>query len=56
MKIFIGLFEIAGYFSNLKKGFQELGIECCFISLLPHQFEYEEPGEVNFFVKAIRAI
>jgi hypothetical protein len=56
MKIFIGLFEIAGYFSSLKKGFQELGIECSFISLLPHQFEYEEHGEVNSFVKAIRAI
>ena len=56
MKVFIGLFEIAGYFSSLKKGFKELGIECCFISLLPHMFEYEEKREVNHFVKAIRSI
>jgi hypothetical protein len=56
MKVFIGLFEIAGYFSNLKKGFEELGIECCFISLTPHPFEYEQKNEADFFVNAIRAI
>jgi len=56
MKVFIGLFEIAGYFSYLKKGFKELGVECCFIPLMPHQFEYEEPGDVNSLVKVVRSI
>ena len=56
MKVFIGLFEIAGYFSYLKKGFKELGVECCFIPLMPHQFEYEEHGDVNSLVKVVRSI
>jgi glycosyltransferase involved in cell wall biosynthesis len=32
VKIFIGMFEIAGYFTNLTKGFRELGVECTFFS------------------------
>ncbi len=41
MRVFIGLTEIAGYYSNLKKGFDDLGVECNFISLEEHPFQYE---------------
>lgn len=40
MRVFLGLREIAGYYTNLQKGFIELGISCDFICLLDHQFKY----------------
>ncbi len=51
MKIFIGLTEIAGYYNNLKKGFDELGIECTFIDLYNHPFKYGENQTSNFLVR-----
>lgn len=50
-KIFIGLSEIIGYNSNLKKGFQKLGVDCTFINLSYHPFQYGGDDEPNFFVK-----
>ncbi len=40
MKVFLGLYEIAGYFKNLKEGFRELGFDCDFINLYSHPFDY----------------
>ena len=42
MKIFIGLTEVSGYYSGLKKGFDELGIRSEFVSLHTHPFNYGE--------------
>jgi len=50
-KIFIGLTEIAGYYSNLKKGFQKIGIECTFIDLSPHPFKYGGDDDPNLLTK-----
>ncbi len=33
MRFFIGLREIAGCFNNLKRGFDENGVECAFLNL-----------------------
>jgi hypothetical protein len=41
-KIFIGLEEIAGYNTQLKSGFDQLGIQSTFVSLKSHKFRYEE--------------
>lgn len=51
IKIFIGLTEIAGYYGNLKRGFQEIGIECTFIDLSSHPFEYNRDDEPNILVQ-----
>ncbi len=40
MRIFIGLTEVAGYYGNLKKGFQESGIEATLVDLEEHPFKY----------------
>lgn len=45
MRIFIGLTEVSGYYSNLKKGFEELGIPTAYVSLYAHPFKYEEVEE-----------
>jgi hypothetical protein len=50
MKIFIGLTEIAGYYNNLKKGFDELGVECTFITLHNHPLKYDEDQTSNVLV------
>jgi len=40
-KIFIGLVEIAGYYSNLRKGFNELSIEAVFVDLSANKYQYD---------------
>jgi glycosyltransferase involved in cell wall biosynthesis len=40
MRVFIGLTEVAGYFGNLAKGLEELGIETKFVDLYAHPFRY----------------
>lgn len=39
-KVFIGLREVAGYFSNLKAGFDEIGIKATFLNLGGSRFNY----------------
>jgi glycosyltransferase involved in cell wall biosynthesis len=39
-RVFIGLTEIAGYYSNLKNGFDQLGIKCEHINLNSNPFKY----------------
>jgi hypothetical protein len=39
-KILIAPLEIAGYYSNLTKGFRQIGVECDFITFEPHLFGY----------------
>lgn len=59
MKIFIGLVEIAGYYANLKKGFEQLGIECTFVDLNNHKFRYggdDNPLIVSWIKKTILKI
>jgi len=41
MKIVMGLTEIAGYYSNLKKGFRRIAVDCAFFDIeKEHPFEY----------------
>jgi glycosyltransferase involved in cell wall biosynthesis len=40
-RVFIGLREIAGYFSNLKRGFEALGVECTFLDLAGNPSMYD---------------
>ncbi|MDB0011060.1 hypothetical protein N9D78_01625 [Flavobacteriales bacterium] len=40
-RVFIGLREVAGYFSNLKKGFEEIGVNCAFLNLGGNPFNYD---------------
>jgi len=53
-KVFIGLTEIAGYCGNLKRGFHSIGIECTFINLSSHPFQYGGDDEPNILVKMCR--
>jgi hypothetical protein len=36
--VFIGLVDIASYYSGLKQGFDSLGVDCVFVSLSPNKF------------------
>jgi len=55
-KVFIGLKEVAGYYSNLKKGFSKIGVEASFISLSPNRFEYGGDDEPNIYVNICKKI
>ena len=39
-RVFIGPFEIAGYYANLARGFKEIGVDCDFVTYAPHPFGY----------------
>lgn len=55
LRIFVGLIEIAGYYSNLKKGFDELGVKCDFYRKGIHPFRYN-PKADNLFQTALNWI
>jgi hypothetical protein len=46
LRIFIGLQELAGYYTNLKKGFDEVGVETVFVNLCRDRFQYIEKDEL----------
>ena len=39
-RIFLGIGEVAGYYTNLKKGFDEIGVKSYFFSIDGHPFKY----------------
>jgi hypothetical protein len=39
-RVFLGLTEVCGYYSNLRQGFSELGIRSQFVALEEHPFQY----------------
>ncbi len=54
MKIFIGLVEIAGYYSKLREGFRQIQIECTFVERAYNPFNFN--SEKNFFSNAFQYI
>lgn len=42
-RVFVGLFEIAGYYANLRTGLESLGCKVGMVGVTPHPFGYEEP-------------
>ena len=39
-RVFIGLQEVAGHYRGLHQGMLDIGIECTFVTLSPHPFQY----------------
>ena len=54
MRIFIGLTEIAGYYSNLQKGFSQIGVDCTFVTEEDHRFNYQSDVSTNFLVRWLK--
>lgn len=40
MRVFLGLTEVSGFYTNLKKGFDEIGVDAELVSLVDHRFDY----------------
>lgn len=53
-KVMIGLSEVAGYNNGLKRGFEELGIECAFIELYNHKFQYGANKSRNIYIRFVQ--
>ena len=51
--IFLGLSEIAGYYSALTKGFRTLGVPCYFVSLVRNPFDYTS-GPVSAPIRCLQ--
>lgn len=56
IKIFIGFSEVAGYNSNLQKGFNALGIENDLITFGTHKFKYENDLNRSYIQRYIQYI
>ena len=54
MRVFIGLYEIAGYYSGLKKGFDEIGVKADFVTLMDHRFKYHDNDLSNPWIRAVK--
>ncbi len=53
MRIFLGLYEIAGYYTNLAQGFQDLGHQVTYINLFNSQHKYAEVRRQPKIVKLL---
>lgn len=56
MRIFIGPYEIAGYYTQLASGFRALGIRCDFVEFTPHEFVYREEAVTPYLIRLTRAL
>lgn len=45
MRIFLGLAEVSGFYTNLRKGFEALGVEVELVTLIEHRFQYGDPAQ-----------
>jgi glycosyltransferase involved in cell wall biosynthesis len=54
MRVFIGLYEIAGYYSGLKKGFDEIGVRADFVTLQDHRFRYHDNDLSNPWIRLVK--
>ncbi len=45
MRIFLGLAEVSGFYTNLRKGFAELGVDVELVTLSEHRFQYGDPAQ-----------
>jgi hypothetical protein len=50
-RVFIGLIEIAGYYSRLKRGFQALGVPATFVDIGGNPFAYGGSDRPNLLVR-----
>ena len=51
MKVFLGLGDICGYYSQLERGFKEIGVACMLVNAYPDR-QYERvsrPGRIGRF-------
>ena len=55
-KIFIGPCEIAGYYSNLSKGFESIGLSSDFYTYQNHPFNYGGESEPDFLLHLIKSL
>lgn len=53
MRIFLGLTEVAGYYGNLKRGFDSLGIDSLFVDADEHRFRYPRGRAGNVLVRML---
>jgi hypothetical protein len=47
LRVFIGFVEVAGYFSRLKSGLEQLGCEVTFVDLSGHPFQYSSHAKAS---------
>lgn len=51
LKILIGPYDIAGYYSNLAKGLMKIGVNCDYITYVNHPFNYGGETKEPFLLK-----
>jgi hypothetical protein len=46
-RVFVGTTEVAGYFGNLQRGLEELGVRTTYLDLSGHPFDYRRPSAIG---------
>ncbi len=52
----MGLRDTAGYYGNLKSGFDELGVKCTFINIKDHPYKYNEDDKPNVLAVLLKFV
>lgn len=55
VRVFVGLVEVAGFYSRLASGFRDAGADCTLCILADHQFGYTHANSVPRTLKYVRA-
>lgn len=55
-RVYIGCYEVAGYYSNLTKGLRNNGIQCDFVTYRPHPFGYGGESRTPLLVRLGRRL
>src|SRR5580704_15115442 len=53
LRVFIGLVDIGSYYSGLKQGFDELGVEAVFVPLMRNKFAREVTGNPSHWLLSL---
>lgn len=56
MRILLGLKEIAGFYTNLQQGFEELGVHAVFWDLSSHPFQYGAGKPLHWFARTVQFV
>ena len=56
LKVFVGPYEIAGYYSNLVQGLQQINVDCDYITYSSNKFNYGGETKTPWLLKCSKSL
>jgi hypothetical protein len=55
-RVFLGIIEVAGYYTHLQRGLEAIGVETLFLDVSGHPFQYGNQSPKNAFMRWLNCI